>query len=160
MNGKLSLDQLENFLDETGDSLRGDREATEFKEYVIAILFLKRLNDRFNLEREVRRHKLTVKGLSQSQIEEELEKRESYRLFVPKMARWDMVKQEKRDLGSYLTKTFLEIDDMNRGCLGVLNTVDFDKTSETGKKYINDDDLAELIKRFEELNLADDHLAF
>ncbi|MCO5384813.1 MAG: hypothetical protein NHB14_02575 [Desulfosporosinus sp.] len=27
------------FLDETCDSLRGDREATEFKEYVIAILF-------------------------------------------------------------------------------------------------------------------------
>ncbi|WP_298201358.1 type I restriction-modification system subunit M N-terminal domain-containing protein [Desulfosporosinus sp.] len=160
MSGKLSLDQLESFLDETCDSLRGDREATEFKEYVIAILFLKRLNDRFKLEREVRRKKLTVKGLSQGQIEEELEKRESYRLFVPKMARWDMVKLEKQDLGSYLAKAFAEIDDKNRGCLGVLNTVDFSKTTEMGERYITNDELAQLVKDFEELKLSDDHLAF
>ncbi|MCO1600664.1 type I restriction-modification system subunit M N-terminal domain-containing protein [Desulfosporosinus nitroreducens] len=160
MSGKLSLDQLESFLDETCDSLRGDREATEFKEYVIAILFLKRLNDRFKLEREVRRKKLTMKGLSQGQIEEELEKRESYRLFVPKMARWDMVKLEKQDLGSYLAKAFAEIDDKNRGCLGVLNTVDFSKTTETGERYITNDELAQLFKDFEELKLSDDHLAF
>lgn len=160
MNGKLSLAQLESFLDKTCDSLRGDWEAEEFKEYVIAILFLKRLNDRFNLEREVRRNKLMAKGLSQNQIEEDLEKRESYRLFVPMIARWDKVKQEKQDLGSYLTKAFAEIDDKNRGCLGLLNTVDFNKTSETGEKYITSNDLVELIKDFEELKLTDDHLDF
>jgi len=160
MNGKLSLAQFESFLDETCDSLRGDREAAEFKEYVIAILFLKRLNDRFNLEREVRRNKLTAKGLSPSQIEEDLEKRESYRLFVPKMARWDILKQEKQDLGSYLTRAFAEINDKNRGCLGVLNTVDFNKVTKTGEKYITNDDFVELIKDFEKLKLTDDHLAF
>ncbi len=161
MNGNLlSLAQLENFLDETCDSLKGDREATEFKEYVIAILFLKRLNDRFELERVVRRNKLTAKGLSQNEIEEDLEKRESYRLFVPKIARWDRIKQEKQDLRSYLTKAFAEIDNMNRGCLGLLNTVDFNKVSESGKEYISNDDLVELIKDFEALELTDDHLAF
>jgi len=132
----------------------------EFKEYVIAILFLKRLNDRFDLERQVRHNKLTAKGLSQSLIEEDLEKRESYRLFVPKMARWDILKQEKQNLGSYLTKAFKEIDDKNRGCLGLLNTVDFNKISETGKKYITDNDYIKLIEVFEKFKLTDDHLAF
>lgn len=160
MSGKLTLDQLESFLDETCNSLRGDREASEFKEYVIAILFLKRLNDRFEREREVRRNKLLAKGLSQSQIEEDLEKRESYRLFVPLMARWEMIKQERHDLGSYLAKAFAEIDDKNRGCLGLLNTVDFNKTTETGRKYITHDELAQLVKDFEELKLSDDDLAF
>lgn len=160
MGDKLSLAEFERFLNDTCESLRGDREAVEFKEYVIAILFLKRLNDRFNLEREVRRNKLTTKGLSQSLIEEDLEKRESYRLFVPKMARWDVLKQEKQDLGSYLTKAFEEIDDKNRGCLGLLNTVDFNKTSEMGKKYITDHDYIKLIEVFEKLKLTDDHLAF
>jgi len=160
MEGKLSAAEFERFLDETCDSLRGDREAGEFKEYVIAIVFLKRLNDRFNMEREVRRNKLMAKGLSQNEIEEDLEKRESYRLFVPRIARWDVVKQEKQNLGSYLTKAFAEIDDKNRGCLGLLNTIDFNKTNEMGKKYITHNDLAELVKRFEKLELTDDHLAF
>lgn len=160
MSGKLTLDQLESFLEETCNSLRGDREASEFKEYVIAILFLKRLNDRFEREREVRRNKLLAKGLSQSQVEEDLEKRESYRLFVPLMARWEMIKQERHDLGSYLAKAFAEIDDKNRGCLGLLNTVDFNKTTESGQKYITHDELAQLVKDFEELKLSDDDLAF
>lgn len=160
MDSKLSLTEFERFLDETCDSLRGDRDADEFKEYVIAIVFLKRLNDRFNLEREVRRNKLKAKGFSQSQIEEDLEKRESYRLFVPRIARWEIVKQEKQDLGSYLTKAFAEIDDKNRGCLGLLNTIDFNKTSASGKKYITNDDLVRLMEKFEQLELTDDHLAF
>ncbi|WP_042338164.1 type I restriction-modification system subunit M N-terminal domain-containing protein [Desulfosporosinus youngiae] len=160
MEGKLSAAEFESFLDETCDALRGDREAVGFKEYVIAIVFLKRLNDRFNMEREVRRNKLMAKGLSQNEIEEDLEKRESYRLFVPKMARWDIIKQENQDLRAYLTKAFAEIDDKNRGCLGVLKTIDFNKTSETGEMYITNADLAELIKRFEELVLTDDHLGF
>lgn len=160
MSEKLSLAQLESFLDETCDSLRGNREAAEFKEYVIAILYLKRLNDRFKLEREVRRNKLITKGLSQSQIEEDLEKRESYRFFVPKIARWNQVTQVVEDLGSYLMKAFEEIDDINRGCLGVLKTIDFNKTTENGNEYISNVDLVQLIKDFETLKLSDDNLDF
>lgn len=160
MSDKLSLAGLESFLDETCDSLRGDRDAAEFKEYVIAILFLKRLNDRFNLEREIRRNKLTAKGLSPSQIEEDLERREVYRYFVPKMARWNKVKQETEELNSYLTKAFAETEEKNRGCLGVLNDIDFNKTSEKGDNFITNTDLVELIKDFDKLKLTDDNLDF
>ncbi|MDR3586095.1 MAG: type I restriction-modification system subunit M N-terminal domain-containing protein [Desulfosporosinus sp.] len=160
MSDKLTSEGLESFLDETCDSIRGDRAVAEFKEYVIAILFLKRLNDRFNLEREVRRNKLTAKGLSQSQIEEDLERREVYRLFVPKIARWDKVKQQKEGLNSYLTKVFLETEEKNRGCLGALNDIDFNKTTEKGDNFITNSDLVELIKAFDPLVLTDDHLDF
>ncbi|HBV87798.1 type I restriction-modification system subunit M N-terminal domain-containing protein [Desulfosporosinus sp.] len=160
MEDKLSLAEFERFLDETCDSLRGDRDGEEFKEYVIAIVFLKRLNDRFNLEREFRYNKLKAQGLSQPEIEKELEKRESYRLFVPRIARWDVVIHVKQGLADYLSKAFAEIDDKNPSCLGLLNTIDFNKTTETGQKYVTDDDLIELMKRFEKLELSDDHLAF
>ncbi|MDP4127202.1 MAG: type I restriction-modification system subunit M N-terminal domain-containing protein [Bacillota bacterium] len=160
MSNKLSEAQLESFINEICDSLCGDRDAASFKEYVIAILFLKRLNDRFNLERETRRTKLTMKGLTPSQIEEDLERREVYRLFVPKMARWDKVKQQKEELGTYLMKAFAEIDAMNRGCLGVLNTIDFKRVTEKGDKFISSADLIELIKSFESIRLSDDNLDF
>lgn len=160
MSDKLSLAGLESLLDETCDSLRGDRDATEFKEYVIAILFLKRLNDRFNLEREIRRNKLTTRGLAQSQIEEDLERREVYRYFVPQIARWDKVKQETEGLNSYLIKAFAETEEKNRGCLGALNDIDFNRTAEKGGNFITNTDLVELIKVFDKLMLTDDNLDF
>ncbi len=157
---KLTLAGLESFLDDTCDSLRKDRDAAELKEYVIAILFLKRLNDRFNLEREVRRDKLKVKGLTETQIEDDLEKREVYRFFVPKIARWENVKHQTEEMGSYLIKAFKEIEGMNLGCLGLLSTVDFNKKLENGDKYISNADLVELINDFDELQLTDNHLDF
>lgn len=160
MSGKLSVAEFDRLLDETCDSLRGNREEEEFKEYVVAIMFLKRLNDRFSLEREVRRNKLLEKGLSPAQIDEELEKREAYRLFVPEMARWDRIIGEQEDLGAYLSRAFREIDVSNRGCLGLLNTIDFTRTLESGDRFITNKELAQLIKGFEGLILTDDHLAF
>jgi len=160
MSEKLTLAALENFLDITCNSLRKDRNAEEFQEYVIAVLFLKRLNDRFNLEREVRHEKLRAKGLSEVQIEEDLEKREVYHFFVPKIARWENVKHQTEELRPYLIRAFAEIEGMNRGCLGLLSTVDFNKRLENGDKYITNADLAELIKDFDELRLTDDHLDF
>jgi Type I restriction-modification system methyltransferase subunit len=160
MGDKLSEAQLERFLNETCDSLRKDRDAEAFMEYVIAILFLKRLNDRFNLDREIRRNKLMMEKLSPSQIEEDLERREVYRLFVPKIARWDNVKLQKDELGTYLMKAFAEIDTMNPDCIGVLNLIDFNKKTANGDEFISSADLVELIEGFDSLRLSDDNLDF
>ena len=48
---KLTLSELESTLWRAADILRGELNAAQYKDYIFGLLFLKRLNDEFSVER-------------------------------------------------------------------------------------------------------------
>lgn len=90
---KISLSKLNTFLKLQCDNLRAaGLDAAEYKDYIIAMLFLKRVNDQFEIARQERTSNLLKEypNLTEAEIGEELEevKAAEYEFFVPVPARW------------------------------------------------------------------------
>jgi type I restriction enzyme M protein len=90
---KISLSKLNTFLKLQCDNLRAaGLDAAEYKDYIIAMLFLKRVNDQFEISRIQRLNDLKDEypDLLEDELAEELEevKAPQYEFFVPKSARW------------------------------------------------------------------------
>lgn len=157
---RMTQSELENYLDTAANILRGNADHSEFRGYVFALLFYKRINDCF--EEDVRKNasKLASAGIKAEQAEYLALNKELHNFTVPKEAAWDKVARTAKDkLGQALNDAMLAIEHANahrqNNFDGILTgKIDFNKQNELPR-----DKLVNLINHFSEKKFDRAHVS-
>ncbi|MCL4743563.1 MAG: N-6 DNA methylase [Phycisphaerales bacterium] len=156
---------MEQMLWDAACSIRGEKDAPKFKDYLLPLLFLKRLSDVFDdeVERLAEDYGDRETALQIADADHSL-----LRFYLPPEARWAVisgreafdwpVKDKPRDIGEHLTKAMRAVVKHNPTLSGVIDVVDF-AAERNGERDINPAKLRDVVETFSDpryrLGLAD-----
>lgn len=146
---RMTQGELESYLDKAADILRGNADHSEFRGYVFALLFYKRISDCFDEEVRTQVATLTKAGVPPDQALLLARDPQNHHFIVPEAATWATVaRTAKAQLGQALNDAMLAIERANahrqNNFDGILTgKIDFNKQDELPR-----DKLVNLINHF------------
>lgn len=161
---------MEQMLWDAACSIRGEKDAAKFKDYLLPLLFLKRLSDVFDdeIDRLAEEYGDRETALEIAEGDHSL-----LRFYLPTEARWAVIAGREtitwpldakrnstapRDIGEHLTKAVRAVAKQNPSLSGVIDVVDF-SAERNGERDINPAKLRGVVETFSDpryrLGLAD-----
>ena len=160
-----STKPMEQMLWDAACSIRGEKDAAKFKDYLLPLLFLKRLSDVFDdeIDRLAEEYGDRETALEIAEGDHDL-----LRFYLPPEARWAVIsgreqwdwpnKEKPKDIGEHLTKAVRAVVKHNPSLSGVIDIVDF-AAERNGERDINPAKLRGVVETFSDpryrLGLAD-----
>jgi len=138
----LDIKTLETWLWNAACSIRGAVDAPKFKDYILPLVFVKRLSDVF--EDEVKRLSEEF-GDEKTALEIVSKDHSLVRFFIPKQAVWAEIRKQTTKIGEKLTDTIRATAKENPKLQGVIDIVDFNATV-SGQRIIDDGKLSNMIE--------------
>jgi type I restriction enzyme M protein len=139
---KLDVSALESCLWEAACVIRGPLDAPKFKDYILPLIFLKRLSDVFDDELA---HLAKDFGDTETAAKLVDQDHKLVRFYVPPAARWAKVSQLTTRVGEHLTDAVRAVAKQNPALSGVIDITDFNATA-AGQRIVDDGRLATLVQ--------------
>ena len=150
---QLDISTLEKWLLEAANTIRGPNDAPKFKDFILPLIFYKRLSDVFDDEFAKQARELEGEGAAWEIIDADHQdalksgRNPIVRFYIPQQYRWEMLRNHPADgrLGEFVTEAMREVARLNPRLQDVLDVKDFNE-QQSGQRTLDDDRLENLIE--------------
>src|SRR5215469_11766388 len=157
----LDIPTLEQWLWDAACAIRGATDAPKFKDFILPLIFYKRLSDVFDDEFAAQVREFGDEEVAREVIKADHDdalknnRKPVVRFFIPHEYRWDAIRTHAADgtLGQFVTDAMREVAKLNPELLGVLDIKDYNER-QSGQRTLDDDRLASLIEVISRHRLA------
>ena len=150
---QLDISTLETWLWDAACVIRGTTDAPKFKDFILPLIFYKRLSDVFDDEFAKQIEEFGDETVAREMIDADHQdalktgRNPIVRFYIPQEYRWEAIRNHPADshLGEFVTEAMRKVVSQNPRLNGVLDVQDFNE-QQSGQRTLDDDRLVSLIE--------------
>ena len=150
---QLDISTLETWLWDAACVIRGTTDAPKFKDFILPLIFYKRLSDVFDDEFAKQIEEFGDEAVAREMIDADHQdalksgRNPIVRFYIPQEYRWEALRDHPADgrLGEFVTEAMRKVVSQNPRLSGVLDVQDFNE-QQSGQRTLDDDRLVSLIE--------------